>query len=100
MTGCRPAGVNVSPIWISGKKALLRCKKLLALHPPAGYIVHRSNTVTDRAVCFLGRFLPKLGGASAPPFFCQRRRAVSREVNPPMPAYFIPSEKPGRINRG
>jgi hypothetical protein len=35
--------------------------------------VHRSNTVTDRAVCFLGRFLPKLGGASAPPLFLSNR---------------------------
>jgi hypothetical protein len=50
---------------------MVRRKKLLALHPLPGYFVHRSNTVTDRAVCFLGRFLPKLGGASAPPsFFC------------------------------
>jgi hypothetical protein len=36
-----------------------------------------------RAVCFLGRFLPKLGGASAPPFFyachplLRRRRALT-----------------------
>jgi len=33
-------------------------------------IVHRSKAVTPG--CFLGRFLPKLGGAfQAPPFFCQ-----------------------------
>ena len=40
--------------------------------------MHRSNTVTDRAVCFLGRFLPKLGGASAPPSFFGRVRPNPR----------------------
>jgi hypothetical protein len=54
---------------LPNKKALVQCKKLLARYGGPGYIVHRSNAVTDRAVCFLGRFLPKLGGASAPPSF-------------------------------
>jgi hypothetical protein len=27
---------------------------------------------------FLGRFLPKLGGASAPPFFCQTSRGCAQ----------------------
>ncbi len=31
--------------------------------------MHRSNAVIDRAVCFLGRFLPKLGGAMCSAFF-------------------------------
>ncbi len=31
-----------------------------------GYILHCSMSFL---CCFLGRFLPKLGGASAPPFF-------------------------------
>jgi hypothetical protein len=33
------------------------------------YFVHRSNAIRDRAVCFLGRFLPKLGGATGTAFF-------------------------------
>ena len=31
----------------------------------AAYLVHRSNAAPGRAVCFLGRFLPKLGGAAS-----------------------------------
>ena len=49
---------------------MLHCEKSLARKRPISYIVHRSNAVPDRAVCFLGRFLPKLGGAtSAANFF-------------------------------
>jgi hypothetical protein len=31
----------------------------------AAYLVRRSNAAPGRAVCFLGRFLPKLGGAAS-----------------------------------
>ena len=53
------------------------------------YIVHRSNAVLDRAVCFLGRFLPKLGGAaSAANFFHAPARAATffarRAISPDM----------------
>jgi hypothetical protein len=41
----------------------LHCKMTLELDSSHCYVVHRSNAVIDRAVCFLGRFLPKLGGA-------------------------------------
>jgi hypothetical protein len=44
---------------------MLHCEKSLACEQPIAYIVHRSNAVPDRAVCFLGRFLPKLGGAAS-----------------------------------
>jgi len=33
------------------------------------YLLRRSDAVLDRAVCFLGRFLPKLGGAFGAAFF-------------------------------
>jgi hypothetical protein len=35
----------------------------------AAYLVHRSNAAPGRAVCFLGRFLPKLGGAASTAIF-------------------------------
>ena len=35
----------------------------------AAYLVHRSNAALGRAVCFLGRFLPKLGGAASTAIF-------------------------------
>jgi len=50
--------------------ALLQCSILLEHERSDSYIVRRSNAVSHRDVCFLGRFLPKLGGALAPPFFC------------------------------
>jgi hypothetical protein len=53
---------------------LLQCGISLEHERSDGYVVHRSNAVPDRAVCFLGRFLPKLGGALAPPFFCVTSR--------------------------
>ena len=48
---------------------MLRCKISLACKRPIAYVVHRSNAVPDRAVCFLGRFLPKLGGATSVAIF-------------------------------
>jgi hypothetical protein len=33
------------------------------------YLLHRSNAALGRAVCFLGRFLPKLGGAACAAIF-------------------------------
>jgi hypothetical protein len=57
------------PVW-ARSFAMLQCKISLAYERPIIYIVHRSNAVTDRAVCFLGRFLPKLGGShKEPPSF-------------------------------
>jgi hypothetical protein len=43
--------------------AMLHCKKALAQPGPAMHIVHRSMTARP-PFCFLGRFLPKLGGAT------------------------------------
>jgi len=41
--------------------------------------VHRSNAVADRAVCFLGRFLPKLGGTlGVPPFLSRAGERVGQ----------------------
>jgi hypothetical protein len=37
--------------------------------PHRGAISVFSNTANIRSVCFLGRFLPKLGGTQVPPFF-------------------------------
>jgi hypothetical protein len=48
---------------------MLHRKKALASRQEPIYVVHRSNAVLDRAVCFLGRFLPKLGGAKSAAFF-------------------------------
>ena len=56
----------------------MHCKKSLAYERPVVYVVRRSNAVTDRAVCFLGRFLPKLGGAAKRRHFFLIR-ATSRE---------------------
>ena len=55
---------------------MLRCEISLAHERLITYIVHRSNAVPDRAVCFLGRFLPKLGGAAKRRLFFFARRAV------------------------
>src|SRR5437868_709285 len=49
---------------------MLRCDKSLVGERSRGYVVHRSNAAPGRAVCFLGRFLPKLGGASCAAIFC------------------------------
>ena len=37
------------------------------------YLLRRSDAVPDRAVCFLGRFLPKLGAAFGAAFFLSGR---------------------------
>src|SRR5262245_40035542 len=48
------------------------------------YFVHCSNAIPDRAVCFLGRFLPKLGGATlAPPFSCKAQGAARKPASAP-----------------
>src|SRR5436309_313999 len=41
--------------------------------------------VSDRAVCFLGRFLPELGGARAPPFFHVHRQQDGHVLARPHP---------------
>src|SRR3954451_2756868 len=41
--------------------------------------------VSDRAVCFLGRFLPELGGARAPPFFHVHRQQEGHVLARPHP---------------
>jgi hypothetical protein len=41
------------------------------------YVVHRSNAAPGRAVCFLGRFLPKLGGAASAAIFCLAQRPAA-----------------------
>jgi hypothetical protein len=48
---------------------MLQREKSLADKRSIAYIVHRSNAALGRAVCFLGRFLPKLGGTKVPPIF-------------------------------
>jgi len=48
--------------------------------------VHRSNAVADRAVCFLGRFLPKLGGTlGCRLFFPEPRSAAASRRVPDQP---------------
>ena len=56
---------------------MLRCKKSLQPNDSAAYVVHRSNAAPGRAVCFLGRFLPKLGGAA------RRRHFLPGIAQPP-----------------
>jgi hypothetical protein len=46
--------------------------------------------------CFLGRFLPKLGGASAPPFFItETDSANNNRVNGPKSAPLRGTPRPG-----
>ncbi len=45
---------------------MLHCKIYVALHPDMSYT---SGYRVSLLLCFLGRFLPKLGGTSVPPFF-------------------------------
>jgi hypothetical protein len=53
----------------------------------AAYLVRRSNAAPGRAVCFLGRFLPKLGGATSTAIFLRPRSGspdpVQRSANVP-----------------
>ena len=66
---------------------MLRCKISLACKRPIAYVVHRSNAVPDRAVCFLGRFLPKLGGATSVAIFLRAAQpAVRVRAVPAKPA--------------
>ena len=71
---------------------MLQCGIGLDRGAGLAYFVRRSNAVPDRAVCFLGRFLPKLGGApKAPPFLCVRQegriaRGKHAALLPVMPA--------------
>jgi hypothetical protein len=52
-------------------------KYYLRPNDSVAYVVHRTNAAPGRAVCFLGRFLPKLWRCrKAPPFF--RRIAQER----------------------
>jgi hypothetical protein len=64
---------------------MLHCKKLLASPMRSAYIGYAARRLA-RLVCFLGRFLPKLGGAQAPPFFLSLVRALmhgcSADENP------------------
>jgi hypothetical protein len=48
------------------------------------YFLQCSNAVPSCGVCFLGRFLPKLGGSHGPPFSC---------VMPPGPCWSSRSRK-------
>ena len=52
--------------------SMVHCKIPLACERPAHYVVHRGNADPDCVVCFLGRFLPKLGGAPVHRFFLVR----------------------------
>ena len=53
-------------------------RKIACRRTTIPYIVHRSNAAPGRAVCFLGRFLPKLGGATSAAIFLPMRRRVRR----------------------
>jgi hypothetical protein len=48
---------------------MLHCEESIAYERARTYVLHRSNAAPGRAVCFLGRFLPKLGGAACAAFF-------------------------------
>src|SRR5450631_1203439 len=54
---------------------MLHCGMSLVDERSSSYVVHRSNAAPGRAVCFLGRFLPKLGGAARRRHFFVRRIA-------------------------
>jgi hypothetical protein len=45
---------------------MLHCKKQVAMSIGIPYIGYSRMSLLS---CFLGRFLPKLGGTSVPPFF-------------------------------
>ena len=66
----------------------VKCSLLTNGRPPT--LCTAAMRLLSRAVCFLGRFLPKLGGATSAAFFCPahrpRRRMLSQEARPCRPA--------------
>jgi len=48
---------------------MLRCRMNLGAPTVLTYFLRCSSLVPEPVVCFLGRFLPKLGGASGAAFF-------------------------------
>jgi len=67
------------------------------------YVVHRSNAVLDRAVCFLGRFLPKLGGATSAAIFLSALRVdgeVAAGSQPTVNLLLLPRLRQERLRSG
>ena len=67
---------------------MVHCEKSLAHQRPIAYVVHRSNAALGRAVCFLGRFLPKLWRRH------KRRHFFAREGAQPRPSAGAKAAKP------
>jgi hypothetical protein len=71
---------------------MLRRENSLAHKRGAAYILQRSNAASGRAVCFLGRFLPKLGGATCAAIFLRPWQPVAPDGGPERRVGSVPGQ--------
>jgi hypothetical protein len=69
LAGCVRGMATSGVASMSSFRECCTAKYRLRTNDSSAYVVHRSNAAPGRAVCFLGRFLPKLGGAASAAFF-------------------------------